>query len=98
MVSHYVNYYQICQKHQNKIYYDKKKQRKRAVEQQKNIKNHIEDYEPPQVKLFIQRNEINVEKSNTETIIQWIYNVKEMMKKVSKLPCNDIRRFLNLKL
>ena len=40
-----------------------------AVEQQKNIKNHIEDYEPPQVKLFIQRNEINIKKSNTEIII-----------------------------
>ena len=90
IVSHCVAFYQTCWKHRNKICKDRDKQMQRVIEWMMNIEKHVEDYE---VKLFVRRNGINVERCKTKTAIQWTCNAKEMMKKVSKVPKNDIWRF-----
>ena len=51
--------------------------------------------EPIKVRMFIQRTDRNVNNNNMIEMKQWIYNVKEMSKKVEKLPQGDIRRFFN---
>ena len=45
------------------------------------------------VRIFAQRNAINIERTRTQDILQWTYNVKTMSKKVERLPANDIRRY-----
>ena len=57
------------------------------------LKEEVEMNDPPKVKLFAQRTALDVERSNTETIKMWIQNVKELQRKVEKLPKGDIRRF-----
>ena len=43
--------------------------------------------------MFIRSHQLKVNDCNTETIRRWIYNAKEVMKKVEKLPKNDIQRY-----
>ena len=50
----------------------------------------------PQVKVFIMRNQIEIEKYRIETIKTWIYDMKEIQKKLEKIPKNDIRIFFNI--
>ena len=57
------------------------------------IKESMRDSPYPQVKAFVQRNELNVERATSNTITRWIYNIKEMVKKADKRPKNDIRRY-----
>ena len=57
------------------------------------MKKQAEEKEPLQVKLFARRMALEIQRYRTETIIRWIYNVKEMIKKVEKLPQNDIRHY-----
>ena len=47
----------------------------------------------PQVKIFVQRNQLDTERVKTQAMQRWIYNVKEMVKKVEEKPKNDIRRY-----
>ena len=47
----------------------------------------------PQVKAYVQRNELNIDRTTLNNIVRWIYNVKEMVKKADKRPQNDIRRY-----
>ena len=49
-----------------------------------------------QVKVFIMRNQIEIEKYRIETIKTWIYDMKEIQKKLEKIPKNDIRIFFNI--
>ena len=58
------------------------------------MKRKAEENEPPQVQLFVRRSKINIERCSTETIKTWIYNVKNLIRKVEKLPKGDIRRFM----
>jgi len=51
--------------------------------------------EPIEVRMFAQRIDRNVNNNNVIEIKQWIYNIKEMSKKVEKLPQGDIRWFFN---
>ena len=59
----------------------------------KNLKIKVERDKPPQVKLFVQRNVINVQRSSIESMKTYMHNVKEVMRKVEKLPKRDIRRY-----
>ena len=96
LVKHYVYYYNTCWKYKNEWFNNRERQQKRAIEWYKNIKKQVKNKELPQVKLIVRRNELKIERCKTETILQWIYNVKEMIKKVAKLPSNDIRRFFDI--
>ena len=46
----------------------------------------------PQVKAFVQRNQLDTQRAKTQVMRRWIYNVKEMVKKVEEQPKNGIRR------
>ena len=46
----------------------------------KNLKMKVEIDEPLQLKLFVHRNAINVQRSSAESIKTWTHNVKEVMK------------------
>ena len=91
-----MQYYVKCWKHQNEIYHDSEEQRKRAVKWKRNLERHMERNESMQVKLFARKSDINLETCETETIYNWIRNVKKIMNKVSNLPKNDIRRHFEL--
>ena len=43
--------------------------------------------------MFAQRTCRNIDENNVQEMRQWIYNVKEISKKVERLPQGDIRRF-----
>ena len=43
-----------------------------------------------QVKICAQQNKIGVRRVKTQEVSQWIYNVKNLARKVEKLPANDI--------
>ena len=68
-------------------------QRERVIKWYRNIKEQIETKEPMQVRLFIIRNRIQIERCKTERITQWIYNAMKMIRKCKELPQNDIRRY-----
>ena len=93
LVRHCVNYYKTCWDHRNEILYDEVKQKERATEWYEKMKDQIENNEPMQVKLFACRNKIDVARAKSGEVLQWIYNVKKIIKEVGKLPKNDIRRY-----
>ena len=55
----------------------------------------MEENEPLAVKTFVRRYKIDAERSSVERVKSWIYSVKEMIKKVEKIPENDINRFFS---
>ena len=65
-------------------------QRDRVIKWCNKLKNSIEREEPLQVKLTIRKNPIDSNRSNTETIKRWLYNAKEIIKKVEKTLRNNI--------
>ena len=93
LVKHCVQFYKECWDHRNEIKHDPQAQRERAIKWYRNMKTHIERNEPMQVKLFMIKNNIEIDRSRTETILQVIYNVKKMIQKIERLPNMDIRRY-----
>jgi len=67
------------------VYYDEEKQRNRIQHWYEKIKKHVMENEPIKVRMFSQRIDRNVKNNNMIEMKQWIYNVKEMSKKVEKL-------------
>lgn len=96
LVRHCVLCYNKCWKHRNEVFHDETKQRHRAENWYKNLKEHVENKEPPQACIFVRRNELDLVRCKTETTFQWIYNVKEMIRNVEKMPKNDIRRYFEI--
>ena len=45
------------------------------------------------VKLLARRNKIDVARVRLDKVLQWIYNAKKIMKEVTKLSRNYIRRY-----
>ena len=90
IVQNAVLFYNKCQKHRNKCMQDTRMQRNRMISQYKKLKTKVEQDKPPQVKLFVRRNKINVDRSSAKLIRLQIYNVKEVMKKLERLPKGEI--------
>ena len=57
------------------------------------IKRQVEEKEPLQVKIFVSRNKIDAERVGSKALLQWICNMKKIIRKVEKIPGNDIRRY-----
>ena len=95
LVYHAIQYYRKCWLHRNKYCYDVDKQKKHVIEWKENLEKHVEENEPVVVKTFVRRYKIDAERSSMESMKSWIYSVKEMIKKVEKIPENDIRRFFS---
>lgn len=81
LIKHSVQFYRKCWMHRNEYYDNPEKQRSRINEWRNKLKSFIERKEPLIVKLFIRRNQIHVNNSNTKTIKRLICNSKEIMKK-----------------
>ena len=56
------------------------------------VKELIRNSPCPQVKAFAQRNELSVEQLKPHMVQRWIYNVKEIVKKVDERPKSNMRR------
>ena len=93
VVRYCVLYYKLCWDNRNQSLHSETVQRERVLEWYSKVKAQVETKEPRQVKLFAMRNHIQVERCRMETVLQWIYNVLKMIKKVEKVPQNDIRRY-----
>ena len=70
-------------------------QRIRVKEQKKNIEKQVEQKEPLAVKMHVNRTKIDEERSSIDQIRRWICGVKEMIKKIEKIPANDIRTYFS---
>ena len=94
LVKHCVMFYKKCWDDRNELYHDIDRQRNRICKWYEKIKEHVRENEPVEVKTFAQRTSRNINENNVQEMRQWIYNVKEISKKVKSLPQGDIRRFL----
>ena len=78
----------------NEFNYNKEQQRNRVMKWYEEVKSDVEENEPLAVQTFARRNAINVQRCSVETIKQWIHNIKEISKKVQRMPRGCIRRFI----
>ena len=81
----------------NEEFHNEMKQRIRIINWHTELKEEIELNDPQQVKLFARRTALDLNRCNKDTIRIWIHNVKELRKKVKKLPKGDIRRFCEVR-
>ena len=88
-----VEYYAACWKERNIEHHDEVKQRKRVVKWHANMMNKVENSVEEQLRKYVQKHNIEVDKCKTETIRRWINNVKEFERKMERTPKDDIRRY-----
>ena len=96
MVKRCVEYYNICQKHQNNEYYNDEKQQKRLIEWYKKVKKNAENSNDIQLKMYANKRSLNANRCKNETIKRQIYNFKEFEKRMEKTKKNDIRRYFEM--
>ena len=89
-----VKYYNECWKDRNNIMHDENKQKERLKRWFEKEKSKAEKSEYRQLKTYVERCKIDVDRSNCETIKRWIMNLKHIERKVAKIPLNDIRRWM----
>ena len=58
----------------------------------KKEKRRAEMSEYRQIRLYVERCKIDLDRCNCDNIKRWIMNLKQIKKKVEKIPPNDIRR------
>ena len=90
-----MQYYRKCWLNRNEKLHDEEIQRKRVKEWKKIIEEQVERNEPFAVKTYANRTKIDDERSSVDQIRRWIHGVKEMIKKVEKMPENDIRKYFS---
>ena len=88
-----VMHYYECWIDRNKKYHEEEFQRNRIIKWYQKVKESMINSPYPQVKAFVQRNQLDTERVKTQAMQRWIYNVKEMVKKAEEKPKNDIRRY-----
>ena len=93
-----IEFYMKCQIHRNKTYHDEEKQKERIIKQYQNKKERAENSDMQQVKEYVKKFTINIKWCSIETIKTWIKNLKIIEKKIRKVPKNDIRRYLNVRM
>ena len=89
-----VMFYNKCWKHRNEVAQDETKQRERLIKWYENERNEARNSKYNQVRLYVQRCVLDVNRCNCDSIKRWILNLKNIEKKVEKIPQNDIRQFL----
>ena len=77
-------------KKRNIEYNNEIKQRKIVIKLHENIIHKVENSIEDQLKKYVQKYQIDVEKCKTETIKRWINNVKEFQRKLETIPKEDI--------
>ena len=71
--------------------HDSEEKRKKAVKWKRNLEKYIERNELMQMKIFARKLDKNLETCETETVCNWMQNMKKIMNKVLNLPKNDNR-------
>ena len=97
LVMHAVKFHIECWEHRHEEFHNETRQRSRMINWCIELKEEIELNDPQQVKLFVRRTALDLNRCNTDTIRIWTHNVKELRKKVKKLPKGDIRRFCEVR-
>ena len=97
LVMHAVKFCIECWEHRNEEFHNETKQRSRIINWHAELKEEVELNDPHQVKLFVKRTALDLNRCNTDTIRIWMHNVKELQKKVKNLPKGDIRRFCEVR-
>jgi len=93
---HCILYYQKCWKDRNDHYHNEEFQKERAITWKRKIESHVENNERVNVRNFMRQMTIDERHSSSKTILTWIYNMKNVMKKVKTMKTNDIRRYFEL--
>ena len=91
-----VCFYNQCWKHRNEIMHDPIKQKERMMRWYENEKEEGSQSSSRQMRMYVDKCKLDVERSNSDTIKRWIMNKRTIEKKVEKIPANDIRRHLML--
>lgn len=89
-----VCYYNECWKDRNNVLHDENKQRERLKKWYEKEKQKAESSQYRQMNLYVQRCKIDTDRCSCETIKKWIVNLKEIERKVEKIPLDDIRRWM----
>ena len=92
----YVCYYNRCWKYRNKIMHDPNKQKERMIKWYENEKERGRSSDSRQIRIYVEKHKLDVERCSSDTIRRWIMNMKTIEKKVEKIPANDIRRYMIL--
>ena len=80
-----------CWKHRNEIAQDEEKQREWLANWHEKEKNKAQNSKHNQVRMCAQRSKLDENRYKCDTIKRWILNLKNIEKKVEKMPQNDIR-------
>ena len=67
------------------------KQKNRIIKWCEKEKERGENSDFRQIHMHAERNKLDVERCNSDTIRRWIMNLKHIEKKVETIPANDIR-------
>ena len=81
-------------KYRNEISHHKVKQKERLRKWYDKEKRKGERSEYMQIRLYVQKCRIDMERCSCDTLKRWIMNLKKIEKKVEKIPYNDIRRYM----
>ena len=92
-----VKFYMKCWRHRNEVYHDEEKQKERIIKWYQNEKERAENSDMQQVKEYVKKFTINIERCSIKMIKTWIKNLKIIEKKIWKIPKNNIRRYLNVR-
>ena len=87
-----MHYYE-CWIDRNMKYHEEEFQCNRIIKWYQKVKESMINSPYPQVKAFVQRNQLDTECVKIQAMQRWIYNVNEMVKKAEEKPKNDIRRY-----
>ena len=91
-----VLFYNKCWKQRNQIMHDPIKQKERMKRWYEKEKERGRNSNYRQIRLHVEKHNLDVERCNSDTIRRWIMNMKTIEKKVEKIPANDIRGYLML--
>ena len=89
-----VKFYYECWVDRNNVMHNSDKQKREIKKWFEKEKSKAEQSEHVQLKLYVERCKLDVNRSDCEIIKKWIMNLKCIEKKVNKIPPNDIRRWL----
>jgi len=96
IVKRCVQYYDECWKHRNEEYHNEEKQRKRIITWYERVRKKAENSNDNQIRMYVNKKVLDVERSKTDTIKRWIYNLKEFEKRMEKTKKSDIRRYFEV--
>ena len=84
------------QKDRNEHFHNKGKQKERVLQQKQNLEKYATENENVNIRLFMERMKINEQLSSSRTILKWICNVNDTIKKVKQILRNNMRKYFEI--